>query len=135
MASDFKFPYRDETFNLVFATSVFTHILPSGVVNYFSEIVRVLKHDGRFYSSFFLLTPKSLSMMASRKSVYVFHPYTETVSVEELGNPELGVAYQEAFIRNLYQKNNLEIKQLYYGSWFGQEKDAGLQDIIVGLKR
>ncbi len=45
-ASEYKFPYGDESFDFVFLTSVFTHTLPNDMENYFSEIARVLKRGG-----------------------------------------------------------------------------------------
>ena len=54
-ASSFRFPYDDESFDLVIATSVFTHLLPEESSNYLSEIGRVLAPAGRLFSTWFLL--------------------------------------------------------------------------------
>jgi len=54
-ASEYKFPYENESFDFIFLTSVFTHILPQDLKNYFSEISRVLKRNGRCLITFFLL--------------------------------------------------------------------------------
>ena len=45
-AADFRFPYGDGMFDLVFLTSVFTHMLQNDVEHYLSEISPVLKLDG-----------------------------------------------------------------------------------------
>lgn len=52
-ASDYKFPYANETFDFVFLTSVFTHLLPQDMERYLSEIARVLKKNGRCFITFF----------------------------------------------------------------------------------
>lgn len=51
----YRFPYDDESFDIVFAASVFTHMLPPIVARYIAESARVLKPGGRCVFSFFLL--------------------------------------------------------------------------------
>jgi len=46
-AGEYVFPYKSQSFDFVFLTSVFTHMLPAGVENYLREIARVLKSAGR----------------------------------------------------------------------------------------
>ncbi|XHX81155.1 MAG: methyltransferase domain-containing protein [Stenomitos frigidus ULC029] len=41
-AQNFQFPFNEESFDFIFLTSVFTHMLPSSLENYLSEISRVL---------------------------------------------------------------------------------------------
>lgn len=43
LASEYQFPFADSTFDFVFLTSVFTHMLPPDTKNYLAEISRVLK--------------------------------------------------------------------------------------------
>jgi SAM-dependent methyltransferase len=38
LASKYKFPYRNESFDIVYLASVFTHMLPQDLENYLSEI-------------------------------------------------------------------------------------------------
>ncbi len=45
-ASDFKFPFNDNTFDLIFLHSVFSHILWEDIQNYLKEIARMLKPGG-----------------------------------------------------------------------------------------
>lgn len=54
-APAFRFPYADASFDVVFAASVFTHMLPEGTARYFAEAARVLRPGGRFVASVFLL--------------------------------------------------------------------------------
>ena len=51
----YRFPYDDSSFSLVYAASVFTHLLPDTTEHYFNETARVLNHGGRCVFSFFLL--------------------------------------------------------------------------------
>ena len=45
--SSFAFPYADNYFDFVYATSLFTHLMPEDAVNYLKEAHRVLKPGGR----------------------------------------------------------------------------------------
>ena len=49
------FPCADNSFDLVFLTSVFTHMFAGDVENYLSEISRVLKPGGKCLITWFLL--------------------------------------------------------------------------------
>jgi SAM-dependent methyltransferase len=51
----YAFPLADETFDVVYAASLFTHLLPDETRNYFCESQRVLKPGGRCLVSLFLL--------------------------------------------------------------------------------
>jgi len=53
-ATSFRFPYKDQEFDFIILTSVFTHMLPREVENYLNEISRVLKPGGYCLSTFFL---------------------------------------------------------------------------------
>lgn len=54
-ASEYRFPFEDDTFDLIFLTSVFTHLVPEDVQNYLGEISRLLKPDGICFCTWFLL--------------------------------------------------------------------------------
>src|SRR5262249_53101848 len=42
----FRFPFAESSFDLVVATSVFTHMLPQALEHYLAEIARVLRKGG-----------------------------------------------------------------------------------------
>jgi len=50
--SIWTFPYKSESFDLVFLFSVFTHMFPNETENYLSEINRVLKSGGKVLATF-----------------------------------------------------------------------------------
>lgn len=54
-ASEYSFPFEDESFGLIVLTSVFTHLLSKDALNYLKEIRRLLKPEGRCFSTWFLL--------------------------------------------------------------------------------
>lgn len=136
-AEEYRFPYKNESFDFVFLTSVFTHILPSGMENYFSEISRVLKQGGRCFITFLLLTRESLELIEINESTIDFKYETNGYRVKNRDIHEEAVAYDENYIRWLYGKNNLQIAPpIHYGWWSGREKkhSVGYQDFILAVK-
>jgi SAM-dependent methyltransferase len=45
-AADYRFPYAPHSFGLIYAASVFPHMLPQAAEHYLRETSRVLRHDG-----------------------------------------------------------------------------------------
>src|SRR5512133_3585462 len=72
-ASEYRFPYEDNTFDLVVLASVFTHLLPQDAEHYVAEIARILKVDGRCYASFSLLDDAARKMMEAGRSTLHFN--------------------------------------------------------------
>ena len=54
-ACDYRFPFPDGSFDFIYLTSVFTHLLRPDVEQYLSEISRLLSDGGRLFSTWFLL--------------------------------------------------------------------------------
>ncbi len=134
-ASDYKFPYDNESFDFIYLTSVFTHMLPKDMENYFSEITRVLKKNGRCLITFFLLNEESHRFIAAKQTSqdfqYVFNGYRAV----DKNNPESAVAYEEDIIRNLYKKHGFTIiEPIHYGAWCWRTNFLSYQDIIVAEK-
>lgn len=134
-AADYKFPYANESFDFVFLTSVFTHLLPPDMEHYLSEIARVLRKNGRCFITFFLLNEESLRLVDAKKSSRDFKFDLGEYRIENEDVPEAAVGYDETFIKELFQKYNLEIKSpIYYGSWCERSNAFDYQDIVVALK-
>lgn len=134
-ASQYKFPYGSESFHFVFLTSVFTHMLPKAIENYFSEISRVLRKDGRCLITFFLLNDESLNLIQQGQSTLDFrYDFGRYRSIDKKV-PESAVAFDEQYIRSLYQQHNMMlIDSPHYGSWCGRQHPLNNQDIIVASK-
>jgi ubiquinone/menaquinone biosynthesis C-methylase UbiE len=132
---NFRFPYQDDTFDFVFLTSVFTHLFPSALKNYFSEIVRVLRKDGRSFITYFLLNPESIALIEQRKSSLNFTHPLEGCWTAFPENPEGALGFDETMIRGLYEAGGMRIELLQYGAWCGRQSEyGGGQDLIVGVK-
>ena len=135
LASQYRFPYDDESFDFIFLTSVFTHMLPADLENYLSEISRVMKRNGRALITYFLLNRESLQLMREQKAhmdfKYTFGHY-RTMNADV---PERAIAYDEEYIKRLYQKHGLKIMApIHYGAWSGRETWVSGQDMIMASK-
>jgi SAM-dependent methyltransferase len=118
-ASCYWFPFPDRSFDLVFLTSVFTHMLSEDMANYVAEIARVLKPTGRCFASFYLITAESTPAIDSSRSVPNFrHPLGPACRVADRDWPEDAVAHDEKAIRALFALHGLKINDpIEYGGW------------------
>jgi len=140
-ASEYEFPYEDETFDLVVLVSVFTHMLPADMEHYVEEISRVLKKGGRCFATYFLINSESLHMMASGQSSVRFKHNLGSYWLVNTKVPELSVGYDESFVADLYKSCGLIAERnIHYGGWCGrapfwsEESGLGDQDVVVATK-
>lgn len=135
LARDFQFPFGNEFFDFVFLTSVFTHMLPSDVENYLREISRVLKLGGKCLITFFLLNEESIVLVRSGRSSLDFKYEIEGCLTTNETTPESAIAYDEEFIKRLFDRLGLAIVQpINYGSWCERPKFLTYQDLIIAKK-
>ncbi len=132
-ASEFKFPFKDNSFNFVFLTSVFTHMMRNEMENYASEIARVLKTNGRFFITFFLLNEESENEIREGNSKYTFKFENEGCRIEFEDLPGRVVAFRENEVRMVLKQNYLKIDEtIQYGNWSGRKDFLSYQDIVTG---
>jgi len=130
--TDFRFPFEDESFDFVVMASLFTHMFPGGVRRYLQETARVLKREGgRCLISYFLLNEKSEAGIASGRSTFRFPFRREDHAIEKEHRPEDAVAYDEAFVAELYIRAGLEITAIHRGQWAGDGSGLSFQDLII----
>lgn len=135
-AETFTFPYEDESFDVAFLASVFTHLLTKPVANYVKELRRVLKPGGRCVASYFLLNEGSERAIAA-KTVPAnrrFRIRMDGCRVQRAAVPESAVAHYEATIRALYEENGLRIFDIRYGRWWGHLDAPNGQDVVFAVK-
>lgn len=134
---DYRLPYRSESFDVVFLSSVFTHMLPPGMRNYLTEIARVLRPNGRSVITFFLLNGESRRLLADGKGT-IRLPYiheTDACRVADPETPEFTVGHDEGSVRALYDRLGLSIVEISYGNWCGRRELLGmLQDVIIAVR-
>lgn len=135
LAKDFRFPFDDKSFDIVFLTSVFTHMLPSDLDKYMSEISRVLKAGGRCLITFFIINQESETLVRSGRSSLDFRYKIEGCLTINENDPEAAIAYNEEFILKLFTKYMLNVsKPIRYGSWCNRDIFLTYQDLIIATK-
>jgi SAM-dependent methyltransferase len=129
-AADYRFPYADGSFDLVLATSLFTHLLPKAADHYVAEAARVLAPGGRLFVTWYLLAG---DQAATPPPPLSFNEQTRPAAVEDPAAPELLVAYPEDWVRGAMAEHGLELRAVHPGSWSGR---PGLtrQDIVVAYR-
>lgn len=133
--ADYKFPYEDETFDVVVLLSVFTHMLPIDVDRYVGEIARVLKKNGRICASYYIIMPESLQLMTSGRGFMLFKHNLGSHWIQSKRVPELGVAYDEGYLGGIYSKHGLsDPPDIYFGWWCGRSAGLDSQDLVVAAK-
>lgn len=135
LARNYQFPFENEFFDFIFLTSVFTHMLPSDVENYLSEISRTLKPDGKCLITFFVLNEESEDHIRSGKSILDFRVEIDGCKTTNEDDPEAAIAYSDDFVNSMFRKYGLKIiRPIHYGSWCGRDSFLSYQDIIVAAK-
>jgi SAM-dependent methyltransferase len=131
-SESFAFPYPDESFDFVFLTSVFTHMLPPEVGHYMEEIRRVLRPTGRALMTFFLLNPESLSAIEAGRTKRAFAHEGDGYRFDIEARPEAAVGYREEDAIALLRAAGLDVDgPVHHGRWMGQTQAATGQDVVV----
>ena len=139
-ASGYHFPVPDQSQDLVFAASVFTHMVPENTAHYFKESARVLRPGGRCVFSFFLLD----NYLAGRPRPQMFqlpvfnfdHPYGDygdEFAIGQPDNPEEMTAYRLSLLERYAAQAQLELVQPPVpGLWSANSPTwVGAQDLVI----
>lgn len=136
-ASEYRFPFDDNTFDFVFLTSVLTHMLTSDVQHYVEEISRLLKPGGSVLATWFLLNEEVESLMKNNpKVLQILHPVpgVEVMRAINPNYPEDAAGYDERFVKKLIEDNGMTVEKVLYGSWCGREDFVSYQDMVIARK-
>jgi len=133
-ADTYKFPFDDSSFDIVYAASLFTHLVPADAVNYLKESCRVLRKGGRCLLSFFLLDYFRGQGTATRTDYDVQHSLAGAngVGIHNPKNPEWMIAYKISLIEQFADEAGLAIRQIIPGFWSGTHA-VGIneQDLVL----
>ncbi|MEA2373533.1 MAG: hypothetical protein QOH12_3927, partial [Solirubrobacteraceae bacterium] len=129
-ASVHRFPYEDERFDFVIATSLFTHMFRDEVRNYLGEFRRVLRPGGVGFVTAYLLNPDSiLAMLGNERSVKFGHVHRDS-GVLDPERAADGVAHTEEWLRADARAQGLSVDRIAYGAWTGHER-LSKQDVVL----
>ena len=131
-AADFRFPYDDDSFDFVIATSLFTHLLPADMEHYLAEASRVVKPGGSLLLTFYLLNQEVEDRKDSWQEGLTFQHQLDGCRVNSEEIPEAVVAYQAGDVEAACSAVGLGVKApIHFGSWSGGERGVRWQDVVV----
>jgi SAM-dependent methyltransferase len=129
-------PFADDTFDIVFLSSVMTHLNTEDVLAYLPEIRRVLKPGGRLWATWFVVDAgMDDAVLDGRSKVPLGWTDGSGAYYTDANRNTLAVAFREPLIRAMHAMNKLRITYLQRGEWCERAKiDGGFQDVIVAEK-
>ncbi|MBI2617521.1 class I SAM-dependent methyltransferase [Candidatus Gottesmanbacteria bacterium] len=144
-AENFVFPFQNESFDIVFLNSIFTHFRPKEIENYLLEIHRVLKDEALVLSTYFIANNQSLKLdrqgLSSKelrmgKKYLLNYEYRNYWSRDKIIKERI-IAVKESWLKNVYKKSGLTIEKIVWGYWCGREKTEETvheQDLVIARK-
>jgi len=131
-ASEFRFPYDDNSFDFAIATSLFTHLTRDEASHYLRELGRVLRPGATSLLTFFLLTPESEEEIAAGRAAFDFKYEIGGAATVDARQPEEAVAFRLGDIEEMLGEMGLEIRQpIHRGNWANAPGAPSLQDIVI----
>ena len=132
-AATYRFPYSKNYFDFACSISVFTHMLPNEVANYFDELEKVMKPGGQIFTTFFILNKESAKLMNQSKS-FNFSYKMDNYYLMDANVKGANVAFEEDYLMNKIIKiNRFKIITKNYGHWCGRNKSESFdfQDVLI----
>ncbi len=135
-ATEFIFPYPNNSIDVAFSFSVFTHMQLEEIQHYFNQIQRVLKPGGVCLSTFFLYDNASEAFISGKRDFSFpvekdgFRLMNETV---KSGN----IAIHKNKLFHMLSQEHFEEVKIIDGFWKDKERDktkAEYQDMVVFRK-
>jgi SAM-dependent methyltransferase len=118
-AASYVFPFADATFDVIYAASLFTHLLPEELDNYLRESGRVLKPGGRCLFSLFLLDVYRGPGTAISPLYEFDHPLPghAGVAVRDPLVPDHVIAYRREGVEERARAAGLRLLRVVPGLW------------------
>lgn len=134
-ASKYRLPFEDNTYDVVYLTSVFSHMRPSEIRTYLNEISRVMKQNGKSFITYYLIDNFAEAQIESRQELQGFyHDFGDFLSTHKR-TPEYAIAVPESLVRKFYNEVGLVIDEpILRGAWTNREKYFSYQDVVVATK-
>jgi SAM-dependent methyltransferase len=130
-ASTFRFPFNDGSFDVAFATSLFTHLVLEETTQYLGESARVIAPGGRLLATFFLLNEHSRGVLPRLDAHYRFPVDQPPLRLADAENPAAGVAIDEDTLVNLLRAAGFSRHEVHYGQWAERPEGVTFQDLVV----
>ncbi len=130
-----RLPFADREFDLVFLTSVFTHMRSAEIRRYLEEIRRVLRPGGRCICTFYLIDSGELEGMRKdpERIPAIVVPF-EDGYVLDPAVPEKVIGFPLALVSEWIRDAGLSVERFSKGLWCGPRPAASVrtyQDLFV----
>jgi SAM-dependent methyltransferase len=133
LPEEFTFPEGDATCDVVFLSSILTHLAPAAAARYVAETARVLKPGGRAVMTWFLIDD-SVRAKVGKTDKY-FRPAAEPWwFVEDPRDPEAAIAHEFDVVKTALEERGLEIATMSRGRWSVNEGALTYQDLVIARK-
>lgn len=117
------------------AAELTAYLRPAGVERYVAEVARVLKPGGRFLVSHLLLNAEALRAIEAGTTIFNFRYELGPCRTFDPQTPEEGVAYEEGYVRALFERNGLYVQEpIHYGTWRHKRSYIITHDWVVVRK-
>ena len=136
-AAEYRFPFADESFDVVLLKSLFTHMFPADIRAYMREIGRMLKKGGRSVITYFLLNDESRRSIERGLAAHVLtvdYRGDPLCRIAKPAMPEFVVAHDERRLREFYSEDGCSVVDMAFGNWCGRASFLGHQDLIIAVK-
>jgi SAM-dependent methyltransferase len=143
-AADYVLPFDGQSFDIVYAASLFTHLLPQETAAYLRQIGRVLKPGGKALVSFFLLDHYR-GPGTTVSPLYEFDhaldpldpldPLEGGAAVRDPDHPDAAVAYRTSFLAARAADAGLAVRQILPGLWSNSTDWAVNEQDLLLLER
>jgi SAM-dependent methyltransferase len=134
--AQFRFPYADGSFDFVFLSSVFTHMLPEDIVRYLAEIFRLLRNGGRVFATFFIVSTEQCGVESIGTDTLILRQQPAGYFARDPEDPAAAIGFDEATVRDWFRNTGfMVIEPIHFGVWSGRTNGVSYQDIIVAVKQ
>jgi SAM-dependent methyltransferase len=118
-AVDYVFPFDDARFDVIYAASLFSHLLPGEAANYMRQMTRVLKPGGKCLVSFFMLDNYRGTGTTISSDYDLDHPFPghQGVAVKYPDFPDTVVGYRRSVIERYATDAGLSVLKVIPGLW------------------
>ena len=134
-AENYVFPYEDCSFDVVFSTSVFTHLAPPAVSQYLRETARVLKPGGFCVHTCYYLDAEALAGIADRLDQQKIRFKMDGFFTSDTQNPEAAIGIPAKTFETMYADAELQNLQVNLCCWVPRKgKTLSYQDVLVARR-
>lgn len=131
--NDDVLPYIDNTFDLVFTTSLFVTHSMEQLIKYLKEISRILKKNGKVIFTA-LISNNLINHIPRNKNPKI--KISKSNEGFDIVNTygEHGIIQSDVQIYNCLQQSSFQLCETVFGSWSDTSSDASYMDIICAYK-